>query len=46
MTKKQEKLWNKISKKCSKRECFVSDYAMTNAEEDFAETFTFVGRSK
>ena len=42
MNEKQTDLWNKISWSCSKRDCFVSDYAMTNPEEDFAETFRWV----
>jgi len=44
MTEKQVALWEKLSWSCKKREMFVSDYAMTNAEEDFAETFRWVGQ--
>lgn len=36
---KQRQEWNKLSKECDNRICFVSDYAKSNNEEDFAEMF-------
>ena len=42
LSNKEKQVWDRFSKSYEDRKYFISEYAMTNPQEDFADTFMYI----